>query len=180
MDLTGPDPGAAASHWIAVLRAGDFDTAWAVTTTDFRVAHAQAWITAHRGILGLLPGNVKPDDLARALSSEEPDHEMWQYLRSDVERQVHTALRGILNGPEMAVTTRSRPIGRDLELVHVSRIDYLPSTDAIATGECAHAVASINIVLRRAPKGWRIAGLDDHLPVPGWPPTSERIAETGD
>lgn len=180
-DLSGPEPGAVASEWVALLRAGDFAAAWQLTTDAFRLANAQAWITGHRGIVGMWPGKPKPDELARALSQERAEHELWPYLVREVERQVRGVVLGVLGERPIGTSTRPRPIAPDIDLVHVIPLDQLTAfANGVAMWQPGQVVDSVSILLQRAPNGWRVAGVADHLPVPGWLPSFERVADLGD
>ena len=156
--MTPGSPIAGAFWWRQdVFVDGDLWAAWPKMDPDYRLSLVQEWMMS-RGI--------KNENLAEAISGEEPKRSLWEPFAADTLETWRTVW------PENVATWgtygSTHIAGLDLEIV------YFVDAPAGAYPEGTTASA-MPVVMRFRGDRWRVAGLGTYRVTPGWPPTRERM-----
>lgn len=173
-------PAGAALAWIEALRTGQFDSVWAAMTDDFRLACVQDWIVRNPLVMSDPLVSGTRDEFAAELAVATPTHPLWVHARRVTERMVRGAVASLPQG-QIGTGSRPRPIGPDLELIRVIPLDQLDvDENGVHQWRPGRAVVNVTILLQSTSDGFRLAGLADRLPRPGWPPTFDVVVDPGD
>lgn len=173
-------PATAAMEWIEALLRGQFDSVWAVMTNDFRLAWVQDWIVRNPMVMSDPLVRGTRDDFAAELAVAEPSHPLWIHARRVIERTIRGSIENLANR-EIGTGSRPRPIGPDLELIRVIPLDQLDVDEhGVHQWRPGQTVENLTVLVQSSPDGWRLAGLSDRLPRPGWPPRFEVVVGSGD
>jgi hypothetical protein len=176
----GPNPAAvAAMAWLQCLERDRFDLAWSTLTNDFRLLIVQDWIVQNPSVDDDPDrAGLDRDELAAELSVPVPTHPLWERGCAKVaERGLRSASTEHLTPGEWSAGERQRPMGPNLELVRVFPNDSLTpdaETGALVFADGAWARV-VSLLMLSVPGGWKVAGLGEWLPRPGWPPQYETI-----
>lgn len=176
---TGPNN--FALNWIQAVGRDEIEVVWRAMTSDFRLAMAQAWLTANPVAFGdPSASDLTRDELAAALATEDPDHWLFPDLARVSLREIKNTY-GNLDTSKLGPGLRPRPMGPDLEVV---RLFYLPDLDKDDAGNYTFAaeatVRTASVWVQRSGSWWAIAGVGDGLLRPGWPPNYESILRPED
>jgi hypothetical protein len=172
---TGQDPAKLAAHFAgpvaavqgfvrAVLDDDNYELAWRLADSNWRLCRAQAWIWNNRSHPLVAP--FDRDDTARALAEDHPTHELWaSFAQTELDQ-----IRGVWSEPDLrtygaASASREVPAGEIVLLVDISE----HPEGAVAYGPTP--VFGVSFLVREIDGVWQIANLvGDRLPEPGWPP----------
>lgn len=169
--------GWAAAEWVRlVIDAGDLRSAWLTMERPLRLTAVQGWLISER---------VRPrrgeslEAVADALANENPRHAYWQSFEewkvgglqeawADLRGRWGRVWHELPDGSPASSIAR----GPDLEEVFICLADEATIGDAAA----GMPIVAVRMLMRLVDGQWLVAGLDgDLLPVPGWPPTWERL-----
>lgn len=136
---------------------------WAIQDDNYRLCETQFWLWANRGRPGIR--SLDLDVLANELSQVSTDDPLHRHL---LDARLETTLKQL---PEGFLETwrpleNPRPVGPGL-----AQIVFLKGDEKtfLAPGELVGG--AFGVVVRETPHRWLVAGLGDHPPRPGWPPT---------
>jgi hypothetical protein len=137
----------------------DVGAAWRLTAPDYRLALAQGIIFLNEGS-DLLEGYA-PDDLARQLAIEKPDHSLWpSFANLLVEEWLQDLGEIELEGAQEPLRRATAP-GYELVL-------FVPG----GRGDAEEPVEmrSHGVLMQLHGDRWLVAGLSERPAMPGWPP----------
>ena len=169
----------AAYQWVSLVRAGDFATAWAAMTPTLRLALTQLWVVVTPEVLDVAITD-DPDLLAARLSQPVPDDPLWEDLRRFAEREVRLVTTDQVGDRKLGMASRHRPLAPGLEIARLVPLDQLDTSGGQAAWLHGQVVQTVTLIMQLGEGGWSVAGLADHLPTPGWPPTFEVVVEPHD
>jgi hypothetical protein len=174
-------PHAFAREWLKAAVRNDIGTVWPQMTDEFRLTAVQDWIWHNPQALDHpLSVNLDRDELARVLALPHPDNQLFQHVARVVMRGIREAT-GDVDMDELGSGSRPRPIGPDTEVV---RFFHLADLDRDEDGEyvwpSGASARTISVIVQHTSTGWAVAGMNDHLRRPGWPPTFEQVAGPDD
>lgn len=174
------EPARRALEWVGALRSGDFSAVWAGLDSDFRLALVQGWIVRNPAVLRRPEASLGRDQLARDLSTEDPQHRLWPHCRRVLERELVGATAGVADH-ELAPGTRPRPMAPGLELIRLFPVDLLPRD---AEGQpffaAGQVVMSLSLITSHGQAGWVVAGIGEGVLRPGWPPEYQFLVRPED
>lgn len=166
MHMTGAAVGTLFEWAKAVFDERDLGHAWPLTEEPLRLALVQSWIILEedRGDVG----GEQRDELAAALSAEQPNHPLWlEFAGWRLERWQQVLPDFVVDARRRGFVSVPGLIGVDLEAVLIAETRG-GEARAIEAGE---PVVVQRFVIRHTTVGARVAGIGGVLPVPGWPPS---------
>lgn len=174
---TGPNRFALA--WVRAVSEGDVASAWEALSDEVQLALAQMWIYHNPAVLeDPLADGLDRDQLAERLLAEED--QLSVNMRFIEIRTIYTSW-GDVEPDKLAMGTNPRPIGPGLEVVRLLHTDDLEVDDkGIHQFQPGTWARSLTVIVASDAQGWRVAGVNDQLIRPGWPPTTEQVVGTTD
>jgi hypothetical protein len=157
-------PAEAAVGWLRdLVSRRDLRGAWRVTDPEYRLALTQAIIflnDQHPALSGL--SDAGRDQLAEALSQEDPHHPLWDAFAGLLSEEFLQDLGEIRLDHIEAATPR--PVAPEYELVLFAHANLMSDPDEPVELH-AHGV-----LMHLRDERWMVAGLSERKAVPGWPP----------
>lgn len=172
--LSGPN--VFALSWYTALYAQDVVTAWAALSNTLQLALVQGVLQDN---LHLVDRGTTKDDLAASIASGGDEHPAFGDVRALALKQVLRAC-GDLPADRLAMGSRPRPLGPGLEMVRLFLTDDVTKhPDGSYTFDDGAQARAIGVIVEgESPHTWRVVGIGEHLLLPGWPPTPERVADS--
>lgn len=164
---------AAVWHWIGLVTHGDIASAWKLMERDVRLALAQDWILANADHPTLISHLSSRDTLAEELADLTPQHALARPFLDSQLRKFQQAY-GHINEHTWGAAEKRRTFKIEYELVIL--IETKGEETFWESGKWARNAA---FVMRRQTTKWLIAGFDDKIAHPGWPPTFEDFPTGG-
>jgi hypothetical protein len=164
--------------FVDALRRGDAEAVWIMSDPQFRLGLVQLWITHNHAALRRDMGaeRFKRDELAEQLAREVPDGPLWEQCGRVSVRTIVQASGGYLD-VELGIGTSPRLLAADLEQICLVPVEPLRKDEhGIAVIEPG-VFAAFSLVARISEGRWRVAGIGDHILVPGWPPQHQQVAQ---
>jgi hypothetical protein len=167
----GPgSPSAAAIDWLSALTGpGGLQAAWPLTDPDFRLAWVQDLLWHNRTHPDFAGHDL--DALAAQVVQADPADPLWVEFRSILEDKLSGFPDWLLAG-QYGIAADPRPLLPDYELV---LLVYDPTGEGFMW-QPGTFVRKQDFLTRSTADGWRVAGLEPSVPVPGWPPRFEQVA----
>lgn len=164
--------GGSAFAWVAALREHDDEEVWRRLDEEFRLVLTQQWIVDNPAVLDdPAVDGIDCDTFADELAKEEPTHPLWHHCLRVSMRAVRSGTCGAENR-ELGFGLNPRIAGLDVEIVHLKVVDDLPIDErGLRYQPPGTYVMTLVLPMRRRDAGWRVAGVGERLPVPGWPPS---------
>jgi hypothetical protein len=163
----GPEgPVLPVAEWLrCLLERDDLEAAWPLTTHNFRLVMAQAFLWANRAHPGVAGHDL--DDAASELAGLSFDHDLWSSFEHTQLVEFHGAFDQFFSA-HYGVASRPRPVAIGYEIVKfVKTEDDQPLVVTEPTFVEAHV-----FLMQSTGEGWLVAGQGvDTPPEPGWPPT---------
>ncbi|MFL6121597.1 hypothetical protein [Actinophytocola sp.] len=172
---TGPNR--FAMDWVCDVLQQQVEPAWNALSAEFRFGSAQMWIYSNPAVISdPWAGGLDRDRLVERLLEARPDDDLSMNMRTV---QIRTIARsfGDVRFEDLGMGSRPRPLGPDLELV---RLVYTPDLTVDTNGYHqllpGASARSVSVLVTTVDRGWKVAGVNEHLLRPGWPPTHEQVA----
>lgn len=144
--------------FISTLVTGDLAAAWSMMHPDMRLAWVQHWQYDNREALGADVYDL-PTMAAIMAAENGPEHPLW----TQFARVMHRNLVRWGIGEGYGLGSFARPVGPDLELLHVHQ-----GPAVVHSGESALVVPLLMVLDGRR---WRPLALGSATPpIPGYPP----------
>jgi hypothetical protein len=164
----GPDgPVYAATRWIELVQNGELERAWPLTDARLRLVLVQAWLWANRS--HPFVKDLDLDETARALAERAPIHPLWYRFLESQEDEFEEKWSDF-DLDYWGAGSRPRIVAPELELLIYVKTEGEP----IVFEEATLVDNARQFLMRSTPEGWLVASLENVLPKPGWPPTTER------
>lgn len=164
--------GGSAFAWIAALHEHEDEQVWRGLDHEFRLVLAQQWILDNPAVLSdPAVDGIERDTFAAELAKEQPTHPLWHHCLRVSMRAIRSGTCGA-EERELGFGLRPRLAGLDLEVVHLKVIDDLPTDEhGVRYHPPGTYVMTLVLPMRHRDGMWRVVGIGERLPVPGWPPT---------
>lgn len=153
-------------EWLAlVFDRGDMSSAWPLVDPPFRLASTQGWIMLNHDLPEVAAAD--PDQLAAALAEAYPTHPLWLDFAGWRVIRWRAVLPDLLQPEARAAVILDEPerVEPDIEVVMLTRATTPRHV------EPGGRLMVQRFLVRATGAGFRIAGVGDALPRPGWPPS---------
>lgn len=171
---TGPNT--FAFGWYKAIYNYDVDAVWVAMSDDFRLAMVQ-------GVVLNYPELVAEDENSDGVVTDllRGAHPEAGAVRAGILKQIRNVYDEVPPA-DLAMGSRPRPIGPDLELVRLWHLDDVTEhPDGSFTLDPGNSARSVNVLVEGASREtWRVAGVGDSILRPGWPPQLQRMIDPGD
>jgi hypothetical protein len=166
----GPgSPAQAAIDWLNALIGPDgLQAAWPLTDSDFQLALVQDLLWSNRNHPTIAGSDL--DMLAAEVVQGDPGDPLWIEFRSILKEKL-AALPDWLVAGQYGIASKPRPLIPQYELI---LLVYDPYGEGF-TWQPETIVRIQYFLMHATADGWRVAGLESALPVPGWPPRFEQL-----
>lgn len=143
----------------------DLRAAWPLVDPALRLALVQSWLWANRYHPYAM--GCDRDEVAEALSQEDPDHELWDdFEEIQLDVFLENPVWASYASETFGAASRPRPVGPDMEIVL-----FMDTGGEAIVIEKPTFVEGIQLLMRYDASRWRVRGFNaEVLPMPGWPP----------
>lgn len=162
---------AAVYSFISLIQSGNIDEAWQRIDRDMRLTLAQAWVIANEHHPDL--AGREREELAESLAELDSRDPLSKGFLLTTLREFRQAF-GAVDINDWGAAEKVRRYNVEYEMVIL-----MPTKGEVLIWEHNMELPTAIFIMRRKLQTWLVAGTNDKIARPGWPPTFEQFPADG-